>query len=82
MIGEIYFFGCVVSVIVTIASMWQYLKKDDITRGMIAFYLAVILTSWFGLLVVLSCFIDDTKWGQKTIIKRRKDGDGNDDEKA
>lgn len=68
---KIYLIGCVVATIVTLAAVSNCLRKESITRGALVIYLAVILTSWFGLIVTAATFIDDTEWGKKIVFRNR-----------
>ena len=71
MIWKAYLIGCIVATILTIAAVSNCLRKASITRGALIIYLAVILTSWFGLIVTAATFVDDTEWGKKVIVRNR-----------
>lgn len=49
----------------------DYMKKANVTRGTLVIYLAVIVTSWFGLIVTAATFIEETEWGKKIVVRNR-----------
>lgn len=75
--------GCLVAVVVCLASVYNDWKSRDITRGMAAIFIACVLTSWFAMFLMIAIAIDESDWGQEIVLKLRKDeSDGKDDEKA
>lgn len=76
---EIYMIGLVVAAVVTVAAMYDDWKSRDITRGMAVMAVAIVLCSWFALLLVAAGAVDQSEWGQQTIMKQRKESN---DEKS
>ena len=68
---KFYLIGNIVAVVLVLAALPNYLKKANLTIGVLVIYLAVIATSWFGLIVTAATFAEDTKWGRKAITHFR-----------
>lgn len=66
-----YLIGCLVAAVICTAAVSDYMKKANVTRGTLVIYLAVIVTSWFGLILTASTFIEETEWGKKIVIRNR-----------
>ncbi len=81
---ELYLIGVIVAAVVVVASFRESLRGQDITRGMVAILVSIILSSWFAILVVVAASIDDTEWGEKVIFKNQgnDNGDTSDGKKA
>lgn len=81
---ELYLIGVIVAAVVVVASVRESLRGQDITRGMVAMLVSIILSSWFAILVLVADSIDDTEWGEKVIFKNKgnDNGDTSDGKKA
>ena len=75
--------GCIIAVVVCLAAVYNDWKNRDITRGMMATFIAVVLSSWFAMLLMVAAAIDESDWGQEVVVKfRKEESNGKDDEKA
>ena len=66
-----YLIGCLVAAVLCTMAVSDYMKKANVTRGTLVIYFAVIVTSWFGLIVTAATFIEETEWGKKIVIRNR-----------
>lgn len=75
MIGEIYFIGCVVAVVICAVAFFDNYKSRNITRGMLAILVAVVVSSWFAVVMAAAVAIDESEWGSQVVFKKNSDED-------
>ena len=74
---KVYLIGLVVAVVISIAALgkeWKYGKQK---RGDLAIIIAVALSSWFAIGILIAVAISQSEWGQKLVHEN-----SNDDEEA